>query len=141
MALFGSRIKRLRTEHGHTQDELAKLVGVSRSTISMVERNERRPDDELLETIADIYNVDMDYLYGRQEVENLHRLVSETSISLYWLTENYLRKPAFSSIILYYRKIALNFSGSLKASIKARSFSCSVIFLPPNTCSVLIITR
>ena len=44
MALFGSRIKRLRTEHGHTQDELAKLVGVSRSTISMVERNERRPD-------------------------------------------------------------------------------------------------
>lgn len=122
MALFGSRIKRLRTEHGHTQDELAKLVGVSRSTISMVERNERRPDDELLETIADIYNVDMDYLYGRQEVENLHRLVSETSISLYWLTENYLRKPAFSSIILYYRKNSFEFSGSLKASIKARSF-------------------
>nr|DAH99573.1 MAG TPA: hypothetical protein [Caudoviricetes sp.] len=35
----------------------------------------------------------------------------------------------------------MNFSGSFKASIKARSFSCSVIFLPPNTCSVLIITR
>ena len=82
MALFGSRIKRLRTEHGHTQDELAKLVGVSRSTISMVERNERRPDDELLETIADIYNVDMDYLYGRQEVENVHRLVSENEYKL-----------------------------------------------------------
>ena len=65
MALFGSRIKRLRTEHGHTQDELAKLVG-----------------DELLETIADIYNVDMDYLYGRQEVENLHRLVSENEYKL-----------------------------------------------------------
>ncbi len=65
MSKFSTVFKKLRTEHGLTQQELASKIGVSRSAIGMYEKGERQPDFETLETIADYFNVDMDYLIGR----------------------------------------------------------------------------
>ena len=56
MSKFSTVFKKLRTEHGLTQQELASKIGVSRSAIGMYEKGE---------TIADYFNVDMDYLIGR----------------------------------------------------------------------------
>lgn len=69
MAKFASIIKNLRLERGITQEQLASLLKVSRSTIGMYETGSREPDFETLEAIADIFNVDMDYLMGRSSVE------------------------------------------------------------------------
>lgn len=69
MADFASTIKRLRTERGVTQEQLAAMLNVSRSTIGMYETGSREPDFETCEAIADIFNVDMDYLIGRSPVE------------------------------------------------------------------------
>lgn len=69
MAKFASIIKSLRIERGITQEQLAALLKVSRSTIGMYETGSREPDFETLEAIADIFNVDMDYLMGRSTVE------------------------------------------------------------------------
>lgn len=69
MADFASTIKRLRTERGITQEQLAAMLKVSRSTIGMYETGSREPDFETCEAIADIFNVDMDYLIGRSPVE------------------------------------------------------------------------
>lgn len=77
MANIGERIKKLRTEHGDTQQALAEKLGITNSYISYIESGERDPSTELLEGVADIYNVDMNYLYGTQESQNTHRLVSE----------------------------------------------------------------
>ena len=62
---FGLRLRRLRREHGETQPELAKLLGLSRSAVSMYESGEREPKYELLTAIAAHYEVDLDYLLGR----------------------------------------------------------------------------
>ena len=64
MAQFSSILKQLRTQHGYTQPELAAKLGISRSAISMYERGEREPDSETMEAIANLFHVDMNYLYG-----------------------------------------------------------------------------
>jgi transcriptional regulator with XRE-family HTH domain len=65
MATFAERLKELRNTRKITQADLAKLLGISKSTISMYERGERTPDFALLERICDYFNIDMDYLLGR----------------------------------------------------------------------------
>lgn len=41
-------------------------IGVSKSSVNMYERDEREPGFETLEAIADFFNVNMDYLLGRE---------------------------------------------------------------------------
>lgn len=62
---FKDELRKLRKQDGLTQKELAKKLGLSNSTISMYERGNREPDFEILEAIADFFNVDMNKLTGR----------------------------------------------------------------------------
>ena len=80
MANFASTIRHLRTERGITQEQLASMLKVSRSTIGMYETGSREPDFETCEAIADIFNVDMDYLMGRSNVERKHPITPTTVI-------------------------------------------------------------
>ena len=64
MANFGSILKNLRLSRNITQGELAAKLGISRSAVGMYETGGREPDFEMMEAIADIFNVDMDYLMG-----------------------------------------------------------------------------
>ena len=65
MGNFKSVLKALRKSHNLTQEDLAKAIKVSRSTVGMYENGSREPDYETLESIADFFNVDIDYLLGR----------------------------------------------------------------------------
>lgn len=65
MAQFDKILKLLRNERQLSQQELADALGISKSSINMYERGERQPNFEVLETIADYFNVNIDYLLGR----------------------------------------------------------------------------
>lgn len=65
MSNFYLVLKSLRTSFGMTQNQLADRLNISRSAIGMYEKGTREPDYETLESIADIFNVDIDYLLGR----------------------------------------------------------------------------
>ena len=67
MGNFQNVFKRLRTASGYTQQIIADKLGVSRSTIGMYETGAREPDYATLEAIADLFNVDIDYLLGRTD--------------------------------------------------------------------------
>lgn len=67
MSEFRDILRQLRIKENKTQDELAKELGISRSSVSMYERGEREPDFETLEAIADYFNVDMNYLLGKTD--------------------------------------------------------------------------
>lgn len=82
MSELSERIKELRMLNKDTQADLAKKLGMSRSYISMLECDKREPQREELEAIADIYNVDMNYLFGKQSELNSHRLVTEAEFQL-----------------------------------------------------------
>ena len=73
MSKFSERLKLLRRETGLSQQDFAKQIRTSKSSINMYERGEREPGLETLEAIADYFNVDMDYLLGKSE----HRSKSE----------------------------------------------------------------
>ena len=73
MPMFGDRLKSLRNRKGLSQAEFAMQIGVSKSSVNMYERGEREPNFETLETIADYFNVDLDYLMGKSEIENRAR--------------------------------------------------------------------
>lgn len=80
MGNFASVIKQLRLERGITQEQLAALLKVSRSTVGMYETGSREPDFETCEAIADIFNVDMDYLLGRSGVERKEPILTNEKI-------------------------------------------------------------
>lgn len=65
MNKYGLRLKELRESHGYTQDALANLLNTSRSRIANYEQGTRQPDFEMQEAIADLFNVSIDYLFGR----------------------------------------------------------------------------
>lgn len=59
------RIKELRKQKNITQIQLANYLGVVKSTISLYENENRMPDIETLNKLADYFNVSVDYLLGR----------------------------------------------------------------------------
>lgn len=69
MAAFADRLKTLRRERDWSQQRLADELKISKSSVNMYERGEREPNFETMEAIADIFNVDMDYLYGRTDIK------------------------------------------------------------------------
>lgn len=62
---FKDMLKYLREQRGLSQDELARLTQLSKSTISMYENGNREPKFETLEAIADFFNVDMNTLLDK----------------------------------------------------------------------------
>lgn len=77
MGTFGQRLRELRNQRGISQNELSKHIGVSKSSVNMYERDEREPGFETLEAIADFFNVNMDYLLGRESRKNISIDTSE----------------------------------------------------------------
>ena len=60
--MFPDVLRRLRKEADLSQEELGAKLGLAKSTISMYENGTREPSLEVLEAIADIFNVDMNTL-------------------------------------------------------------------------------
>lgn len=66
METLGERIKKLRLKHEMTQTFLGNYLGVTKSAISMYERNKSTPDDELKIKLAKLFGVSVDFLIGNK---------------------------------------------------------------------------
>lgn len=76
---FSDRLKKLRTEKGILQKELAEYLNVSRVTITQYENGSRSPDDETKKKIAKYFNVSLDYLMGASDIRNPYNENKEIS--------------------------------------------------------------
>ena len=63
-------IKDIRTRKGLTQAEVASALGVSSVVYSRYETGSRQPSIDILIQLADIFGVTVDYLLGRQDIED-----------------------------------------------------------------------
>lgn len=61
----GDRLQELRIEKGLQQKELAEILNIAKSSISMYERGKRVPSADILDAFADFFEVTTDYLMGR----------------------------------------------------------------------------
>ena len=67
--MFSDRLKELRKKHGLTQEQLASIIGVERSSIGKYEGKSRIiPSNDVLNALADYFNVSLDYLLDRSIV-------------------------------------------------------------------------
>lgn len=68
MPTLGQRIKELREKFSITQKELASIIGfTSVRAIQYIEADKRGLDNNALITLADFFNVSLDYLMGRSD--------------------------------------------------------------------------
>jgi transcriptional regulator with XRE-family HTH domain len=70
MSGLGPRLRELRQSLKMTQDEVAKCLGISRTTYANYERGHREPDNQMLVQLAECYQVSTDYLLGVQKLRS-----------------------------------------------------------------------
>ena len=87
--ICGIRIKALRKKNKLTQNQLAGLLHMSRSTVLKYENGRQIPPIDRICDIADIFDVSTDYLYG----------VSDCSLSLSKLNEIFYDDMTYSELI------------------------------------------
>ena len=71
---FSVRLLLLRKQRGLSLVALGNAIGVSNQAISLLEKNKRYPSYEVLLALADFFDVSLDYLCGRSDNPNSHKL-------------------------------------------------------------------
>lgn len=67
---FGNILRQLREEKELSQVELAKKLNITSQSLSQYELSKRMPDIEMVNRLADFFNVSVDYLLGRIDVKD-----------------------------------------------------------------------
>ncbi|GIM46365.1 hypothetical protein DNHGIG_19140 [Collibacillus ludicampi] len=60
--MIGQRLRGLREKRNLTQEQVAKILGITRPAYTQYETGKREPDPETLAKLAEIYQVTTDYL-------------------------------------------------------------------------------
>ena len=122
MSKFDEMLIYLRKRADLTQVELAKKLGVSRSTIGNYEKGIRTPDYEMLEKIADFFNVDLNFLLGKSGNEaDLYKRYAEAEF----------KEKVEKEILRLFRK--LNSDGQDKVRAYMEDLICLEKYTEPST--------
>ena len=65
------RLKELRNKANITQKELAESINTSQQNIAFYEKGERKPKHDMVEKLANFFNVSTDYLLGKTDFPDL----------------------------------------------------------------------
>lgn len=81
--MLRDRLKALRAEHGLSQQDLANLLGLERSSVAKYEgRQPVTPSTEVLTQMATLFNVTTDYLLDRADEAKSEELPLEDNVIL-----------------------------------------------------------
>ena len=70
--ILAERLKQCRKEKGFTQREVAIYCDITEKTYQNYELMTREPKVEILLKIADVFEVSLDYLWGRTEKKQVN---------------------------------------------------------------------
>jgi transcriptional regulator with XRE-family HTH domain len=74
MSIFMERLRKSRESRNLLQKDVARCSGLSEKGYQNYERGIRKPNADTLTAIADYFDVSVDYLIGRTENPNSHKL-------------------------------------------------------------------
>ncbi len=103
---FGKRLKEARQGRNLKQSELGEIVGLSEKAISTYEKGTREPKLSVLIQIADIFDMPLDELVGRERLEGN----SQPAMDIHDYEEEELLKE--------YRQLSADDKEKIKAIIK-----------------------
>lgn len=105
LIMLNQRLRKIRTEHKLTQQNIADALGIDRTTYTVYETGVTTPSPATLVKLSQIYNVTVGYLMGVEDnhpelkrdypQQNEERLLSEDPIAL-------LRKNE-KELLMYFR--------------------------------------
>ena len=85
--MIADRLKELRTEKNFTQEEVAKIIKINRTTYAGYEAERTEPNAEVLARLAILYDVSLDYIckltdnrFGRYAIEEEKKENTEKEI-------------------------------------------------------------
>ena len=82
--IFGTRVKDLREKAGLSMEQLATVLGISKSRVNMWENSGTIPRGDVLIQLAKYFKVSTDYLLGNDDTS----AISETNAQLSTLQRN-----------------------------------------------------
>lgn len=68
MKIFQERLLEQRKLYGYTQRDMAKLLNITQPSYIRYENGTSEPSQENLVKIADLFDVSLDYLFGRTDL-------------------------------------------------------------------------
>lgn len=93
----GNVIKKMRFKASMTQEQLAEKLGISPQSVSKWENNVSMPDIGLLPSIAEVFGVSVDELFGLNKGEKLRRIENRLEFEeplpgdVFWEYEDFLK--------------------------------------------------
>ena len=91
--MVADRIKFLRESNNLTQSELARQLGITRSSVNAWEQGISVPSTQYVVELARLFNVSVDYLLGVDASANLNIAgLNEDDVKLVYQIVNHLRK-------------------------------------------------
>lgn len=125
------RLKSLRKREGLTQEQLAAIIGVERSTVGKYEGNQGiTPSAEILRALADYFHVSTDYLLGRTndptDYEDGDLIASikpeilenyEGNVRKAWAAQQAIEREATSDSFLHENTVPIPILGSVQAGV------------------------
>lgn len=101
----GEKIRKLRTENGMTQDELAEKLFVTRTAVSKWETDKGFPSVDSLKEISKLFSVSIDSLVSDEDIENRKKSDNKSSRKYYYASMAFAALTAVSVFLLSYFKI------------------------------------
>lgn len=106
MAEFKDMLVYFRKKNGMSQAELARKVSVAPTTIASYEQGKRHPSFEIEEAIADVFNVNLNTLRGKDTIKEIPTTLDDGQSEMLLL---------FNSLNEIHRQTALEHLKFLKA--------------------------
>lgn len=97
MSKLGENIKTARIKMGMTQEELAIAANTTKAAISRYELGKREPKVDMIVKIADILNVSVGYLQGRETIQT-QAILDAMRMKDYATAEKLIGLPAGSIV-------------------------------------------
>lgn len=107
MNRYGSKIRDLREKNGDTLEDLAKKMNTHFSTLAKWERGERKITPELLQEVAEIYDVPISYFFGDEGKmpEELKKIGAKWATFVKDMEEQEITPEEVIALINLYKKV------------------------------------
>lgn len=106
--MIGDRLRAIRKEHGLTQQNIADVLGVDRTTYTVYEGGSITPSPATLVKLSQIYNVAVGYLIGVEENHPELRKIPDEKQEKKLLSSDpiSLLKKEEKELLLYFRVLS-----------------------------------
>lgn len=103
--MFGEKLKKLRTDNGLTQDELAEKIFVTRTAVSKWETNKGYPSIDSLKELSNLFGISIDSLISDEDIDNKRIVDEKNSRKFYWCAIGCLAVTTLATVISYFASI------------------------------------